>query len=230
MFLGKQDGIDAVNAKSGPEVAPGKAISPARRNSGAVNGVAANLITVLAIGAAAVLTACSPPAQTATTGPQIGGPFHLIDQDGKPVDQHILDGKWSAVFFGYTYCPDSCPATLQALGAATRQLGDAGKSFQTVFITVDPARDTPAQMKTYLANQGFPAHAVGLTGTPAAVAQAAKLYGVYFAKSGSGEDYTVDHSAAVYLMDPHGAFNRPLAHDMTPTLIAQQIKAAEQGG
>jgi protein SCO1/2 len=84
-------------------------------------------------------------------------------------------------------------------------------------------------MKTYLQNQGFPANAVGLTGTPAQVAAAAKAYGVYYAKSGSGEDYTVDHSAAVYLMDPHGQFSRPLAHDMAPTLIAQQIQSAEHG-
>ena len=227
MFLGKQVEIDAVNAKSGPEVAPGKAISPARRGQSGLNGAAASLAALLTLGGAAMLTACHPPARSANAAPQIGGPFHLIDQDGRPADQHILDGKWSAVFFGYTYCPDTCPATLQALGAAARQLAGAGKTFQTVFITVDPARDTPAQMKTYLANQGFPAHAIGLTGTPAEVAEAAKAYGVYFAKSGSGEDYTVDHSAAVYLMDPHGAFNRPLAHDMAPTLIAQQIKAAQ---
>ena len=157
---------------------------------------------------------------------QIGGPFHLVNQDGRPTDQHVLDGKWSAVFFGYTYCPDTCPATLQALGAASRKLGDP-KDLQVVFISVDPDRDTPKQMKTYLASQGFPAHAIGLTGTPAQVAQAAKAYSVYYAKSGTGADYTMDHSAAVYLMDPKGRFTRPLSHDMAPDLIAQQIKAAQ---
>ena len=175
-----------------------------------------------------MLVGCAKP-PPAVAGSQIGGPFHLVDQNGAAVDQHILDGKWSAVFFGYTYCPDSCPATLQALGVAARQLG-AATPFQTVFITVDPARDTPAQMKTYLQNQGFPAHAVGLTGSPNQIAAAAKAYGVYYAKSGTGEDYTVDHSAAVYLMDPHGRFARPLSHDMAPALIAQQIQAAERGG
>ncbi len=167
------------------------------------------------------------PVSSASAEVPIGGPFHLVNQDGQAVDQHILDGKWSAVFFGYTYCPDTCPATLQALGAAARQLGAGAKPFQTVFITVDPARDTPAQMKTYLSSQGFPANAVGLTGTAAQIAEAAKSYSVYYAKSGSGADYTMDHSAAVYLMDPHGKFARPLAHDMAPALIAQQIKAAE---
>ncbi len=99
-----------------------------------------------------------------------------------------------------------------------------------VFISVDPDRDTPQQMKTYLQSQGFPAHAIGLTGTPAEVAAAAKAYSVYYAKSGTGADYTMDHSAAVYLMNPGGKFTRPLSHEMTPDLIAQQIKAAEQQG
>ncbi len=227
MVLGKRDGVFAVNDKSGPEVAPSKANSPAR--SGLIIALV-GLVAIAAVGGAALLAWRAPAPPGAKAGLQIGGPFHLVNQDGKPVDQHILDGKWSAVFFGYTYCPDTCPATLQALGAATRQLGGAAKTFQTVFISVDPARDTPAQMKTYLANQGFPANAVGLTGTPQQVAQAAKAYSVYYAKSGSGEDYTVDHSAAVYLMNPQGVFTRPLAHDMAPTLIAQQIKAAQQGG
>jgi protein SCO1/2 len=214
----------ALTGKSGPEVVSGKALASRP-------GVSRTVVLALAIslmGAAPMLLGgcAKTPAAAAASG--IGGPFHLVDQNGAPVDQHILDGKWSAVFFGYTYCPDSCPATLQALGAAARQLG-SGTPFQTVFITVDPARDTPAEMKTYLQNQGFPAHAIGLTGLPDQIAAAAKAYGVYYAKSGTGADYTVDHSAAVYLMDPHGRFDRPLAHDMAPNLIAQQIKAAEQG-
>jgi protein SCO1/2 len=175
------------------------------------------------------MSATPKPAAVDAAQMPIGGPFHLIDQDGRPVDQRILDGKWSAVFFGYTYCPDTCPATLQALGAASRKLGDP-KNFQVVFISVDPARDTPQQMKTYLQSQGFPAHAIGLTGTPAEVAAAAKAYSVYYAKSGTGADYTMDHSAAVYLMNPQGKFTRPLSHAMAPDLIAQQIQAAEQQG
>ncbi len=213
-----------MNIKFGPDAARGKASSPSTNRT----WIAAAFTAALAVGGALILSACvktAPP----VAGMQIGGPFHLVDQNGVPVDQRLLNGKWSAVFFGYTYCPDSCPATLQALGAAARQLGSA-TPFQTVFITVDPARDTPAQMKTYLQNQGFPAHAIGLTGAPAQIAAAAKAYGVYYAKSGTGEDYTVDHSAAVYLMDPHGGFARPLAHDMAPALIAQQIQAAEHGG
>jgi protein SCO1/2 len=230
---------EAVNANFGPDGAQGKAPATFLKAPGpkayvpntvrAIRAAAVLALAAMAVaGGGSVLAGCTKP-RPAAAGAQIGGAFHLIDQDGHAVDQHLLDGKWSAVFFGYTYCPDSCPATLQALGAAARQLG-AATPFQTVFITVDPARDTPAEMKTYLQNQGFPAHAVGLTGTPAEIAAAAKAYSVYYAKSGTGADYTVDQSAAVYLMDPHGRFARPLAHDMAPALIAQQIQAAEQVG
>jgi protein SCO1/2 len=187
---------------------------------------AVTLLGVLIVGVL-MMEQRSGPAALADAVP-VGGPFHLVDQDGRAVDQHILDGHWSAVFFGYTYCPDTCPATLQALGAASRQIGDA-TPLQVVFITVDPARDTQTQMKLYLQSQGFPAHAIGLTGSPEQIAAVAKAYGVYYAKAGSGADYTMDHSAAVYLMDPKGRFARPLSHDMAPSLIAQQIKAAQQG-
>jgi protein SCO1/2 len=186
------------------------------------------LIALAAAAAAAmVVLAGQRPPTPAVAGPAIGGPFKLINQDGVGVDQHILDGSWSAVFFGYTFCPDTCPATLQALGAAARRLGDKAKTFQVVFISVDPDRDTPTQLKGYLESQGFPTRLTGLTGTPTAVAAAAKAYGVYYAKAGTGQDYTVDHSAAVYLMTPKGAFARPLSHDMAPDLIAKQILAAE---
>jgi protein SCO1/2 len=202
-----------------PEAVQGEAVRTDRRT------VAAGVAGLILAAASLSLSACGPAG--AGPGPSIGGPFHLVDQYGAPVDQRILKGKWSAVFFGYTYCPDVCPATLQALGAVSRRLGPDARSFQVVFITVDPARDTPSQLKTYLDSQGFPAHVVGLTGTPQAIAEAAKAYGIYYAKSGEGSDYTMDHSAAVYLMDPDGRFQRPLSHDMSPDLILSQIKAAE---
>ena len=159
----------------------------------------------------------------------IGGPFQLIDQNGKPADQTVLNGKWSAVFFGYTYCPDVCPATLQALGqAAMRLTPDQRKTLQVVFVTVDPARDTPQQMKVYLDAQALPVRTIGLTGSPEQVAAAAKAYRVYFKKAGTGETYTMDHTSVVYLMNPKGLFATPLAHGMTPDLIAKQITAAER--
>jgi protein SCO1/2 len=234
MVRSKRDGMSPTPRKSGPDGQPRKAYLNAQplfqRSSALWIGIV--LAAVVLAGGAGWLASHSPPPATDAEGAPIGGPFHLLNQDGQSVDQHILNGRWSAVFFGYTYCPDTCPATLQALGAASRQLHAApgAPPFQVVFISVDPARDTPSQMKLYLQSQGFPAGAIGLTGSPEQVAAAAKAYGVYYAKAGTGVDYTVDHSAAVYLMDPKGRFARPLSHDMEPALIAQQITAAETGG
>ncbi len=157
----------------------------------------------------------------------IGGPFHMRDQDGRAVDQSILKGRWSAVFFGYTFCPDVCPATLQALGGAYRQLGGKGRDFQTVFVSIDPGRDHPPQMKAYLDAQALPMRTLGLTGTPAETAAMAKAYGVYYARSGTGPDYSMDHTAVIYLMDPQGRFASPLTHDMQPAQIAGEILKAE---
>ena len=158
---------------------------------------------------------------------QLGGPFHMVDQDGRPVDQSILNGRWSAVFFGYTYCPDVCPATLQALGQASKRLGDKARTLQIVFVSIDPARDTPKMMKDYIEAQAIPVRTIGLTGSPAQVAAIAKAYRVYYAKVGTGRDYSMDHTALVYLMDPTGHFAAPLSHDMAPDRIAQEIAKAE---
>jgi protein SCO1/2 len=159
---------------------------------------------------------------------KIGGPFALIGVDGRPVDQRLLDGKWSAVFFGYTNCPDTCPATLAALNAARLRLTAAQRaSFQVVFISVDPGRDTPAQMKLYTSSQGYPPGAlIGLTGSAAQVKAAADAYRAVYAKSGSGPDYAVQHSAAVYLMDPQGKFVRPLDEREPPQGLAADIQGA----
>jgi len=161
---------------------------------------------------------------------QIGGPFQLTDQDGRRVDQGLLKGKWSAVYFGYTYCPDVCPTTLQMLGTVDRGLGARAKDFQVVFVTVDPERDTPAQLKLYLSNAVFPPGAIGLTGTPAQVAKIAGVYGVYYQKQGTGPGYSVNHTSAIYLMNPQGAFDSVIASDSSPQgTEAAILKAMKQG-
>lgn len=176
------------------------------------------------IAAAAALGACAK-----TEKPLVGGPFHLVDQNGRAVDQSLLQGKWSLVFFGYTFCPDVCPTTLTTLAQAQDRLGPKARKLQVVFISVDPARDTPAQLKTYLSSPAFPKGTVGLTGTPQQVDAAAKAYKVYYAKHGTGSDYSMDHSAAVYLMDPKGRFNRVVAYGLTPDEIARQVSDAMRG-
>ncbi|CAN5433575.1 SCO family protein [soil metagenome] len=159
----------------------------------------------------------------------IGGPFQLVDQNGQPATEKVLKGQWNAVFFGFTYCPDVCPGTLQALATASDQLGPKAKDLKIVFITVDPARDTPQQLKAYLSADYLPKNTLGLTGTPQQTAAAAKAYRVYYKKVGEGADYTVDHTTVIYLVDPKGRFVKPLAYGLPPEEIARQIKDAMAG-
>jgi protein SCO1/2 len=159
----------------------------------------------------------------------VGGPFQLTDQNGRTVTEKALKGKWTAVFFGYTFCPDVCPMTLQTLGEAQDRLGPKARDFQVVFITVDPARDTPAALKSYLSSAAFPKGTIGLTGTPQQIAAVAKAYRTYYARKGDGPDYLMDHLSAVYLMDPKGRFERVLANGLGPDEIARQISDAMRG-
>jgi len=158
-----------------------------------------------------------------------GGPFQLVDQTGKPVTEKVLKGKWSAVFFGYTYCPDVCPTTMAAMGQAQQRLGPKAKDLQVIFITIDPERDTPAQLATYLSNDSFPKGTIGLTGTPAQIDAAAKAYKVFYEKSGTGPDYVMNHSTPTYLMDPKGRFQKVLPYGISPDEIAKQISDAMRG-
>ncbi|MAK80527.1 SCO family protein [Phenylobacterium sp.] len=189
------------------------------------------LVAVIGLGAgAALFWRAESPAGADSAQADVGGPFELVNQDGQTVDESILEGRWSVVFFGFTYCPDICPSTLQAVAAAQEQLGPRGADLQTVFISVDPERDTPEQLKTYLSLDAFPDDVVGLTGAPEQIEQVAKAYYVYYRKSGEGPDYTVDHSTAAYLMDPQGRFNRVLAYGLSPDEMARLIRTAMQEG
>ena len=192
--------------------------------------IATGALVLVAAAGAAPLAGCgsqnAPPASQ-SGGP--GGPFSLVDENGRPVDQGVLKGKWTVVFFGYSYCPDVCPATLTVLGQAMDQLGPLAKDAQVVFITVDPARDTPAHLKAYLSSPVFPKNIIGLTGSATQIAQAAKAYGVYYEKAGGGANYTVDHSVVLYLMDPQGRFKRPIAEGITPEETRRQIAEAMNG-
>ena len=153
----------------------------------------------------------------------IGGPFHLIDQNGKPVSDADLKGKWQLVFFGYTHCPDACPTALNEMALALDQLGEKRGEIQVVFITVDPDRDTPDVMKSYV--QSFDAPIIALTGSPDAVAQAAKAYRVYYAKHPRADgDYDMDHSAVIYVMNPDGRFTATFTPDSTADAIAQRLQ------
>lgn len=188
--------------------------------------LAACIVGVVVAGALIVRSGAlrSAPAPAA-----VGGPFQLVDFDGKPVDETVLKGQWNALFFGFTYCPDVCPGTLQALAAASDQLGPKAKNLRIVMVSVDPERDTPAQLKTYLTADYLPKTTLGLTGTPAQVDAAVKAYRGYYKKVGDGPDYTVDHSTAIYVIDPKGRFDRVIAYSTPPEEMARQLKAAMDG-
>ncbi|WP_421730306.1 SCO family protein [Brevundimonas sp.] len=169
--------------------------------------------------------------ETASEGvASVGGPFQMVNQDGQAVDQTLLDGKWSLVFFGFTYCPDYCPTTLTGLAATKQRMGAAADDLQIVFVSVDPARDTPQALKDYLSSDGFPQGVIGLTGTPEQVAETARVYRAYFQKVGEGETYTMNHSLTVYLMGPDGKFRSALTHDLGPERSAQLIERVMERG
>jgi protein SCO1/2 len=187
------------------------------------------LVAAVAVIVAALLVSRSGLFDKAPPPSAIGGAFTLVDQDGRTVDQTVLNGKWSVVFFGFTYCPDVCPTTLQALNGATDLLGADAKKLRIVFISVDPERDTPAVMKAYAEVNRLPPGSLALTGSKAQTDAVAKAYRVYYAKSGEGADYTINHTSAAYLMDPKGRFVAPLGYGMTPEQLAGQIRAAMRG-
>ncbi len=195
-------------------------------------------IILAAVGLLAAVAALSwyqslrHPAETSQIDPSvhIGGPFSLVDQDGHPVTEAALKGKWTAVFFGYTYCPDICPLTLQNLAVTQKKLGGKAKDLQILFITVDPARDTPQALKAYLASGGFPSGARGLSGPQAAIDAVEKAYRAVPQRYEKDGTYYFGHTSVIYLMDPKGQFNTPLTADMTPDQNAQQIRQAMNGG
>jgi protein SCO1 len=153
----------------------------------------------------------------------IGGPFDLIDQNGKPFSDQDMKGKPYLVFFGYTHCPDICPTTLFDMSQLMHKLGPDADRIGALFITVDPERDTTAVLKDYMAS--FDPHVRGLTGAPAAIEQAIKDYRVYAKKVPlQGGDYTMDHTALVYLMDKDGRFVAPFNMQRTADAEAAEMR------
>ncbi|XP_006463927.1 hypothetical protein AGABI2DRAFT_187347 [Agaricus bisporus var. bisporus H97] len=159
--------------------------------------------------------------------PQIGGPFSLTRSTGETFTEKDLLGKWSLVYFGFTNCPDICPAELDKVGTILNKLGTEpalGKTFLPVFISVDPARDTPERVGRYLAD--FHPAFVGLVGTYEAIKGVCKAYRVYFSTPPNADpqgDYLVDHSIFVYLMDPEGQFVEAFGQNTEADQIAARI-------
>ncbi len=152
---------------------------------------------------ALTLTALSPRDAEIAAGAPLGGAFSLVDQDGKPVSEQIFREKPSAVFFGFTHCPDVCPTTLMQAAGWIEALGADADKMRFIFVTVDPERDTPQVMKDYVS--AFSDRIIGVTGEPDEVHAMTADYKVYSRKVPlEGGDYTMDHTASVLLLDPEG--------------------------
>jgi protein SCO1/2 len=190
--------------------------------------IAACLVLALLIGGVA-LTRVPDNGTVLTTGKAlVGGPFRLTDQHGKTVSDTDFRGKYLLVVFGYTFCPDVCPAELQVVTAALDALGPPAERIQPVFITIDPERDTVSQLALYAGN--FHPRLVLLTGSSAEIADVAKAYRVYYAKAegsaNAGRDYLMDHSSIIYLMGPDGQFVRHFTYTTDAAALAEQLKQA----
>ncbi|KAH7662149.1 Synthesis of cytochrome c oxidase Sco1/Sco2 protein [Dioscorea alata] len=153
----------------------------------------------------------------------IGGPFNLVNHDGKAVTEKDFLGKWTLIYFGFTHCPDICPDELQKLAIAVDKLKEkSGMDIVPVFISVDPERDTVEQVREYV--KEFHPNLVGLTGTPDAVRQAARAYRVYYMKTEEeGSDYLVDHSIVMYLMSPNMEFVKFFGKNYDADALAEGI-------
>lgn len=185
-----------------------------------------------AIAAAALLAAlsgCNSPQQAndATTQPGdamfAAGEFSLIGADGRTVSRKTLKGKPYAIFFGFTRCPDVCPTTLSRMAHLRKELGKDGDRFSIVFVSVDPEHDKPADIGNYVALFGTPI--IGATGDPQHLAQAVKNFGVFYRKVPQpGGDYSIDHTASVYLMDSDGRFVTTIDHAESNDMALAKLK------
>ena len=161
--------------------------------------------------------------QKVTAPAAIGGPFQLVDHNGKTVTEQSLKGKPTLIFFGFTHCPDVCPTALFEMSELLRAMGKDGDRVNAYFVSVDPERDSVAKMKDYLSS--FDPRLKGLTGDPAAVEKVVTGYRVYAKKVPLKDgDYTMDHTALIYLMDREGRFVRPFDIKRKPEDAATDLK------
>lgn len=185
-----------------------------------------------ALGLALLLSSCggtAAPEEPPLAGARIGGPFTLTDQNGKTVRDSDFKGKYRLVYFGYTFCPDICPTDVQRMALVLKRLDKSDPEIAArivpIFISVDPARDTPAVLKQFAS--AFDPRIVALTGSPEAVAAAAKAYAVPYTlnpPAAPGAGYLVDHGTITYLMGPNGEPIAPLSHDMSAEAVTADIK------
>jgi len=188
-------------------------------------------VAILLASACLSVAACHRQPADLSTAPlasaHIGGTFSLVDQNGHPVSEHSFSGKFVMTYFGYTSCPDACPTDLQHLMAGfaqfERQDPTAAAKLQPLFISVDPARDTPERLKAFTA--AFHPRLLGLTGSEAAIATMARGYAAVYQKGlpAANGQYLVDHSRTAILFGPHGEPIMIMSQDGTPQKIADEL-------
>ena len=163
------------------------------------------------------------------SGEPFGAPFTLVDQKGAPITEAAFHGQPSAVFFGFTHCPEVCPTTLFELDGWLKKLGEDGKDVRAYFVTVDPERDTAEIMNAYVGNVSD--RIVGITGEPDKVHAMAKSFGIFSRKvEVEGGDYTMDHTASVLLLDGRGDFAGTIAYGENPeAALAKLRRLAAEG-
>jgi protein SCO1/2 len=189
------------------------------RRPAVICGIIGLVIAVLILGTGAFIWLSQ-----GGTASLVGGPFTLADGTGRQITDRDFRGNYMLVYFGYTFCPDACPTTLNEVAEALDRLGTKADRLQPIFITVDPKRDTPAVMKQYVA--AFTPRLVGLTGSDEQIAKVAQEYRVYYAKHRTGpgpNDYTMDHSSVLYLMGPDGVFIAPIRADEDSEQMAADL-------
>jgi len=188
--------------------------------------IGAGIAIAVALGLSAVSLYRELTERDAGLQASIGGPFELVSAGGERVSDGRFRGRYMLVYFGYTFCPDVCPTELATMSQALDLLGEAARVVQPVFITVDPARDTVAVLAEYRPH--FHPSFTMLTGSEGEIAAVAKAYRVYYARAGDADDenYLMDHTSFVYLMDENGRYVTHFGPDVGPEEMAKRIGEA----
>ncbi|WP_394690243.1 SCO family protein [Hoeflea sp.] len=193
--------------------------------AGALGAVAA--LFLITIGVLGWQFAVQGTDRSLTTGMRLGADFTLVDHNGDPITQAAFEGRPTLLYFGFTRCPEVCPTTLYEMAGWLDALGDEGRDLQAFFVTVDPERDTPEIMKGY--SEAFTDRVIGITGDPDEIARLVAGWHVYAAKIPTEDgDYTMDHTASVFLVDKHGVFKGTISYgENAETAIAKLRLLAE---
>jgi protein SCO1/2 len=193
--------------------------------------IAAPMVTVITV--IALIVSNGSESQTGsgsvrTSGEaDIGGAFELVDHTGRPVTEADFLGRPMLIYFGYSYCPDVCPFSLQIMAAALDRLDAEGRArIQPVLITVDPERDTVEHLAQYVSSPAFPDGLIGLTGTPEQITAVTRAYRVAYRRADSeeGSDYLMDHTSIIYLMGSDGRFVDIFTHGADPAMVAARLQ------